>query len=278
MVKACQPRQHELWSPLEQYLREINSTPLLSAEEERLLARRVQNGDRAARDHMVRANLRLVVSIAQHYTGKGLSLADLIEEGNLGLLRAVTRFDPDRNTRFSTYATFWIKQAIRQGLIQTGTTIRLPNYMVQLLSKWRQATAKLQDQLGRVPTAEEVGSHLQLTKRRFQFVQQALQINNTRMQFDDDGNGLALDDLPHADSDARVDEEPEQGEDVCKVRSMLATMDQKQATVLRMRFGLDDHEPKTLREIGSRLGLSSERVRQIERAALDKLGRHMRAG
>lgn len=277
MVKACQPRRSDS-SSLELYLQEISATALLSAEEERTLARRIQAGDGTARDHMVRANLRLVVSIAQHYTGKGLSLADLIEEGNLGLLHAVTRYDPSRNTRFSTYATFWIKQAIRQGVIKTGATIRLPNYMVQLLSKWRQATARLQDELGRAPTPEEVADDLRLSKRRFQFVQQALQINNATVQFDNDDTGMTLDDLPHNDTEASQEEEPEQREDVCKVRAVLATMDTKQATVLRMRFGLDDHEPQTLRQIGSRLGLSSERVRQIERAALDKLGRHMRAG
>jgi RNA polymerase primary sigma factor len=277
MVKACQPVRSELSSTLEIYLQEISATPLLTAEEERQLARRIQRGDQAARDHMVRANLRLVVSIAQQYTGKGLSLADLIEEGNLGLLHAVTRFDPDRNTRFSTYATFWIKQAIRQGVIKTGATIRLPNYMVQLLSKWRQATARLYDEFGRAPTPEEVAGHLRLSKRRFQFVQQALQVNNATIQFDNDGTGLTLDDLPHGDGDT-TDDEPEQREDVSRVRTVLETMDPKQATVLRMRFGLDDHEPQTLRQIGSRLGLSSERVRQIERAALDKLGRHLRAG
>jgi len=277
MVKACQPVRNELSSTLEIYLQEIGATPLLNAEEERQLALRIQNGDQSARDHMVRANLRLVVSIAQQYTGKGLSLADLIEEGNLGLLHAVTRFDPERNTRFSTYATFWIKQAIRQGVIKTGATIRLPNYMVQLLSKWRQATARLHDELGRAPTAEEVAGRLRLSKRRFQFVQQALQVNNATVQFDNDGTGLTLDDLPHGDGDVTEDE-PEQREDVSRVRTMLAAMDPKQATVLRMRFGLDDHEPQTLRQIGSRLGLSSERVRQIERAALDKLGRHLRAG
>jgi RNA polymerase primary sigma factor len=277
MVKACQPRHHELWSPLEQYLREINSTPLLSAEEERLLAQRIQAGDCEARDHMVRANLRLVVSIAQHYTGKGLSLADVIEEGNLGLLRAVTRFDPSRNTRFSTYATFWIKQAIRQGLIKTGTTVRIPNYMVQLVSKWRQAAAALSDRLGRTPTLEEIAVHLQLSKKRLEFVQQALRVNANPVSFDDVA-GLGMHEAARVQDTLPLDDEPDQREDVHRVRTMLDAMDPKHATVLRMRFGLDDDGPKTLREIGSRLGLSSERVRQIERAALDKLGRRLRAG
>jgi RNA polymerase primary sigma factor len=277
MVTAYQPTRQQLPSPLEIYLREINTTPLLTADEERRLARRIRAGDRNARDHMVRANLRLVVSIAQRYIGRGLALPDLIEEGNIGLLNAVGRFDPKRNTRFSTYATFWIKQAIRQALIQTGTTIRIPNYMVQLVSKWRQATAKLQDDLGRVPTPQEVADHLQLSRKRMEFVQQALQVNNAGFQFGDPATGLTLEELAHTDG-GMGDEEPAQREDVSRMRTMLAGMDPKHATVLRMRFGLDDQQPKTLREIGSRLGLSSERVRQIERTALDKLGRRMRAG
>jgi RNA polymerase primary sigma factor len=277
MVKVCPTRRKELLSPLELYLQEINETPLLSAEQERALAVRVQAGDRAARDHMVRANLRLVVSVAQQYANRGLSLADLIEEGNLGLLNAVSRFDPSRNTRFSTYATFWIKQAIRQGLIKTGTTVRIPNYMVQLVSKWRQASNTLTDLLGRAPTPEEIAVHLQLSKKRFEFVQQALRVNTCIVSFDEIG-GAGQEESARYQEPLPADEEPEQRESVHRVRAMLAGMDAKHATVLRMRFGLDDDGPKTLREIGSRLGLSSERVRQIERAALDKLGRRLRAG
>jgi RNA polymerase primary sigma factor len=275
MVKACSSRRKDLLTPLELYLQEINATPLLSAEQERALALRVREGDKAARDHMVRANLRLVVSVAQQYSNRGLSLPDLIEEGNLGLLNAVSRFDPSRNTRFSTYATFWIKQAIRQGLIKTGTTVRIPNYMVQLVGKWRQASTRLMDQLGRAPTHEEVAGHLQLSKKRLEFVQQALRVNACTVSFDDIA-GLGMEEA--ARSPEPSDNEPEQYENSHRVRTMLAAMDPKHATVLRMRFGLDDDGPKTLREIGSRLGLSSERVRQIERAALDKLGRRLRAG
>ncbi|MCA9195623.1 MAG: sigma-70 family RNA polymerase sigma factor, partial [Planctomycetales bacterium] len=130
-------------SPLETYLREINETPLLSAKEERDLARAIAEGDVRARDHMVRANLRLVVNIARGYVGKGLGLQDLIEEGNLGLLRAVEGFDPDVGTRFSTYASYWIKQSIKRALINSAKTIRIPAYMVELLSKWRRASARL---------------------------------------------------------------------------------------------------------------------------------------
>ena len=148
--------------------------------------------------------------------------------------------------------------------------------MVQLVSKWRQAAAKLSDKLGRAATPEEVAKHLHLSKKRVEFVQQALRVNNFCVRFDEMA-GLGLEEAARTE-EMPLEDEPEQREDVHRVRAMLAAMDPKHATVLRMRFGLDDDGPKTLREIGSRLGLSSERVRQIERAALDKLGRRMRAG
>jgi RNA polymerase primary sigma factor len=277
MVNVRSLRPNSSWSVLEPYMREIQTTPLLDAEQERRLASRVKAGDSAARELMVRANLRLVVSIAQRFCGRGLALADLIAEGNVGLLQAVNRFDPARNTRFSTYATFWIKQAIRQGLVKTGTTIRIPSYMVQLLSKWRQANALLQAKLGRAPQTSEVAAHLRLSKKRLEFLQQALQLNGAGVQMGE-AAGLALEAVARTDDSSALDGEPEQREEVQRMRVMLAAMDPKQATVLRMRFGLDDEGPKTLREIGSRLGLSSERVRQIERNALDKLGRRLRAG
>ncbi|MFM8324033.1 MAG: RNA polymerase sigma factor RpoD/SigA, partial [Pirellulaceae bacterium] len=143
-------------SPLETYLREINQTRLLTASEENQLARAIAQGDPEARDRMVRANLRLVVNIARSYTGKGLALQDLIEEGNLGLLRAVEGFDHRVGTRFSTYASYWIKQAIKRALINSSKTIRIPAYMVELLSKWRRASVRLNEDLGRPPTPEEV--------------------------------------------------------------------------------------------------------------------------
>ena len=145
-----------LQTPLETYLREINETSLLSAHDEQELAGAIADGDVRARDRMVRANLRLVVNIARGYTGKGLSLQDLIEEGNLGLLRAVEGFDPAMGTRFSTYASYWIKQSIKRALINSAKTIRIPAYMVELLSKWRRASSRLTEELGRSPTPEEV--------------------------------------------------------------------------------------------------------------------------
>src|SRR3954462_9551249 len=155
MTRPRGPRNDSVQSPLETYLREINETPLLNAEEEKQLAYKIEDGDTEARDRMVRANLRLVVNIARSYTGKGLGLQDLIEEGNLGLLRAVEGFDPNMNTRFSTYASYWIKQSIKRALVNTAKTIRIPAYMVELLAKWRRAASKLQNELGRRPTRAE---------------------------------------------------------------------------------------------------------------------------
>src|SRR5688572_15566923 len=166
-------------TPLETYLREINETALLTARDEQELAAGIADGDVRARDRMVRANLRLVVNIARGYGGKGLPLQDLIEEGNLGLLRAVEGFDPTMDTRFSTYASYWIKQSIKRALINCAKTIRIPAYMVELLSKWRRATAHLQDELGRMPTPEEVARALELPAKKLKIVKKAIQLYNS---------------------------------------------------------------------------------------------------
>src|ERR1700684_3418826 len=179
MTRPRRLRNDSVQSPLETYLREINETPLLNAEEEKQLAYRIEDGDSEARDRMVRANLRLVVDIARGCTGKGLALQDLIEEGNLGLLRAVEGFDPTMNTRFSTYASYWIKQSIKRALVNSAKTIRIPPYMVELLSKWRRATAKLQDQFARTPTMDEVALELGLPKKKLRIVKKAIQLYNS---------------------------------------------------------------------------------------------------
>src|SRR4051794_14665454 len=182
MTRPRRLRNDSVQSPLETYLREINETPLLNAEDEKRLALRIQEGESEAREHMVRANLRLVVNIARSYVGKGLGLQDLIEEGNLGLLRAVEGFDPDRETRFSTYASYWIKQSIKRALVNTGKTIRIPAYMVELLSKWKRATAKLQEELGRPPTQEEVAKVLELPKKKLNIIKKAIRVYNSAPQ------------------------------------------------------------------------------------------------
>jgi len=258
-------------SPLETYLREINETALLTAEEEQELAKAIGAGDVAARDRMVRANLRLVVNIARGYTGKGLSLQDLIEEGNLGLLRAVEGFDPAIGTRFSTYASYWIKQSIKRALINCAKTIRIPAYMVELLSKWRRASTRLAEELGRTPTPEEVARVLGLPRKKLPIIKKAIRIYNLTPQTDQADSGWTLGEMVMDERSRSPDEELVENDNLVHVMQQLETMDSREATVLRMRFGLDDNEPKTLKEIGEALGLTRERVRQIETEALAKL-------
>src|SRR3954464_6213339 len=272
MTRPRRLRNDSVQSPLETYLREINETPLLSHAQEKELAYRIRSkGDSEARDQMVRANLRLVVNIARSYVGKGLGLQDLIEEGNLGLLRAVEGFDPERETRFSTYASYWIKQSIKRALVNTGKTIRIPAYMVELLAKWKRAQAKLQEELGRPPTQDEVAKTLDLPKKKLNIIKKAIRVYNSAPQTEQSDSGWSLDEMLMDGHTKTPDMEMVEADDLSHVLDLLDKMDKREATVLRMRFGLDDEEPKTLKEIGECLGLTRERVRQIESEALAKL-------
>ncbi|HKI34311.1 MAG TPA: RNA polymerase sigma factor RpoD/SigA [Gemmataceae bacterium] len=261
-------------NPLGPYVSEIARTPLLSADEEMELARRVRDGDPEARDHMVRANLRLVVNIARSYVGQGLPLADLVQEGNLGLIRAVEGFDPTRNTRFSTYATSWITQSIRHGLHTAGRTIRIPAGTAALAAKWRLAAGELEAECGRKATEEEVTARLGLSPRQLQLVRKALHLTSPGTASASDRSCRLLEDVRDP---APVDAEA----GACESEAVLAQLDclaPREASVLRLRFGLGAEVPQTLQAIGERLGVSGERVRQIESAALRALGRLTRAG
>jgi RNA polymerase primary sigma factor len=258
-------------TPLESYLREINETPLLTANDEQELAVAIGEGDLRARDRMVRANLRLVVNIARGYTGKGLNLQDLIEEGNLGLLRAVEGFDPAMGTRFSTYASYWIKQSIKRALINSAKTIRIPAYMVELLSKWRRASARLTEEMGRTPTPEEVARVLGLPKKKLPIIKKAIHIYNSAPQNDQPEAGWSLGEIVMDENLRTPEDEMIETDALTHVMAMLGTMNEREATVLKMRFGLENYEPRTLKEIGESLGLTRERVRQIETEALNKL-------
>jgi len=258
-------------APLETYLREINETPLLSAEEERRLARAIATGDALARDHMVRANLRLVVNIARGYANRGLPLPDLIEEGNLGLLRAVEGFDPTIGTRFSTYASYWIKQSIKRALINSGKTIRIPAYMVELLSKWRRATARLSDILGRTPTPEEVARMLGLARKKLPIIKKAIRVHQATPQTEQADGGWSLGELVR-DEGVRCPAEVLLDADTLRhVLERIDALDERAARIIRLRFGLGGGEPMTLKEIGAELGLTRERVRQIEAETLASL-------
>jgi RNA polymerase primary sigma factor len=219
---------------------------------------------------MVRANLRLVVNIARNYTGHGVCLEDLIAEGNLGLMRAVEAFDRSMGTRFSTYASYWIKQSIKRAVINTSHEVRLPAYANELMVKWRRATARLQEDLGRTPTEEEVAASLHLTKKKFAIVKKALRIYNAGVQ-NDNADGTRFEEVVPDDRTQAPDSLLIGADDLRQVLSLLDRMEWREAAVLRLRFGLDGDEPKTLKAIGETLDLTRERVRQIEREALAKL-------
>jgi RNA polymerase primary sigma factor len=203
--------------------------------------------------------------------GKGLSLQDLIEEGNLGLLRAVEGFDPSIGTRFSTYASYWIKQSIKRALVNTAKPIRIPAYMMELLSKWRRAAVELQDELGRPATTDEIARKLELPKKKLAIVKKAIKVYNLVPQTDQPENGWSLGEMLMDDRTKAPDVEMVEADNLRLVMTRLNEMDKREATVLRMRFGLNDSPPKTLKEIGESLGLTRERVRQIENEALGKL-------
>src|SRR5262245_57992689 len=248
MTTASGPHARAGQFPLELYFRDIDSTPLLTPDEEKALSRRVEQGDDLARDRMVRANLRLVVSIARAFVGRGLPLEDLIAEGNLGLLRAVEGFDPDMNTRFSTYASHWIKQSIKLALANTGRTVRIPVYMAQRVAEWGQAAARLADELGRPPTRDEVAGRLGLCRETAEMIASALRTAGTlplRAAGEEWNEGEAFADKRSKGPDVRATE----ADEVRNLMDCVGQLSRREAEVLRLRFGLTGGEPRTLREI-----------------------------
>jgi RNA polymerase primary sigma factor len=250
------------------YLRQIRDDVLLSGAEEVALAGAIKAGDRDARTRMIRANLRLVVKIARDYAGRGLAIDDLIGEGNLGLIRAAEEFDPRFGTRFSTYASYWIKQAIRHALTNTTATIRLPAHMVTLLSKWRKAERTLARELDQSPSFDQVAVTLGLSDAQRVLVERAKRASRLKLEGGDD-EGWSPDEAGdhHEGPDAALEAADERRH----LLRRLDRLDDRERTIVSLRFGLHGDDPMTLKEVGRRLGVTREWVRKIEARAVKKL-------
>jgi len=264
---------------IKEYLKQIDEAPLLTVEQERELGRRViEQNDPWAREQFVRSNLRLVVNIAKKFVGRGMSLGDLIEEGNLGLIRAVDYFDPLRGTRFSTYAAWWIKQSIKLALLNNVQPMHVPTYMVALINQWRHTAAELEVSLGRRPRAEEMAGIMNLPLKKARVIEQVVNMISTVKDTNGDDSledDLLLEAALHDKSAAQPEDNMVAREEQHKALRLLDTIDEREANVLKMHYGLDGKEPLGLKEIGKKLGLTRERIRQIQRQALTRLYEYM---
>ncbi len=260
---------------LDVYLKQIDETPLLTAEEEKELARLLHGEDPAAaweaRDRMVRANLRLVVNIAKNFTGRGLPISDLIEEGNIGLLRAVEGFNPEQGSRFSTYASWWIKQAIKRALIGAGNPVHIPAYMVDEINRWRTKSAELEDKLGRTPSNEEIAQALKIPERRALFIQKAINAISMVTGISPDSEEIQLENMIIDERSTGLYEKLFDPNESQVIKELLDQLDQREKTIIKLRYGLDGQKPMKFEDIGKQVGLTRERVRQIHSGAIKKL-------
>lgn len=264
---------------LQVYLNEINQTALLSAQQERTLARRIhRTNDLEARELMIRANLRLVVSIAKNFVNRGLSLSDLIEEGNVGLLKAVEGFDPEMRIRFSTYASWWIKQAIKRSLINAVQPVHIPAYMIEMIAQWKTAISEIEECTGRVPNLEEVAAHMKMPVKKLRMIHRAVRAFHAPTQAHSDENGMGLQDMLHDDRTPTPESAVLSQDEFTSLYRLLARIDRREAEILKLRFGLEGGPPLTLKQVGARVGLTRERVRQIEHEALRKLYTYLSDG
>jgi RNA polymerase primary sigma factor len=259
------------------YLREIGKIPLLKPDEELELAHRVVAGDKKAKDKMAEANMRLVVSIAKRYSGRGLDFLDLIQEGNTGLLRAVEKFDPEKGFKFSTYATWWIRQAITRAIADQARTIRIPVHMVETINKLLRTQRRMTQELNREPTVEELAKELEMEPDRVEYIikikQDITSLDAGISKDNDDEESVLMDFIE--------DEETASPETVAsrqllkeQVQKMIGSLSEREQKIVRLRFGLDDGKNHTLEEVGQEFAVTRERIRQIEAKALAKLRKH----
>lgn len=260
---------------LEQYFREMDRFNLLTREEELSLAEQIKKGNEDAQEHLIEANLRLVVSIAKRYIGRGLTLLDLIEEGNIGLIKATTKFRPEEGCKFSTYATWWINQSIKRALVDQVRAVRIPSYMVSLVATWKEKAKKMAHELGREPTFYEVAEQLEIHEQSFDVVRSGIASMKLQMASIDAAVGENVD-ATFADLlEGKEGESPDsiyiEQTEVERMERLLEKMSGRNAEILRMRYGLGGYSPMTLQEVGDKINLSRERVRQIEGEALRKM-------
>jgi RNA polymerase primary sigma factor len=267
---------YESDSSLKLYLREISKTPLLTPDEEVELAKRIKKGDKEARSHMIRANLRLVVKIAQDYSGYGLPISDLISEGNIGLMKAVERFDPKKGGKLSTYAAWWIKQSIKRALANQSKTIRLPVHMVDKIAKMRRISTMLAEALGREPTDEELAEEIGLPRRKLAMLKQASQRPTSLDAPINEGEateyGEIIGDERAVNPLEMLSDKNLQGQ----LDGLLAVLDERERKIIDERFGLTGKKPMTLEEVGRQFGVTRERIRQLQNSALTKMRRALR--
>jgi len=259
------------------YLREIGKIPLLNAEEELALAQRVVAGDKKAKDKMAEANMRLVVSIAKRYSGRGLDFLDLIQEGNTGLLRAVEKFDPDKGFKFSTYATWWIRQAITRAIADQARTIRIPVHMVETINKLLRTQRRMTQELNREPTIEELAKELEMEPEKVEYVmkiKQDITSLDAGVGRDGDEEDSVLRDFIEDEESATPEESAASQLLKEQVQEILSTLSDREQKIIKMRFGLENGKSHTLEEVGQEFAVTRERIRQIEAKALAKLRKH----
>jgi len=259
------------------YLREIGKIPLLNSEEELALAQRVVAGEKKAKDKMAEANMRLVVSIAKRYSGRGLDFLDLIQEGNTGLLRAVEKFDPDKGFKFSTYATWWIRQAITRAIADQARTIRIPVHMVETINKLLRTQRRMTQELNREPTIEELAKELEMEPDKVEYVikiKQDITSLDAGVGRDGEDEDSVLGDFIEDEDGATPEESATSQLLKEQVQAILSTLSDREQKIVKMRFGLENGKSHTLEEVGQEFAVTRERIRQIEAKALAKLRKH----